>query len=410
MEYCPECGSEARTDVTYCPGCGTDLTEYREWASTAEQEDSAVTDSGGEETADATGDETARTPADENGPAETNAGGAGRQQGQGQTGHVDGQGSGARPGQRDAGAQQRNPPGQGAGQSTPGQGQGSQGGRNVDQPRGQPQGGQPRNGPQSGRGAPSAQGGQPGRGQQPGAPTQSRQGQGAPEPGAVDQGPSLLDRIKALPLKESAVAGAGLYVVSFLLAYVTFIADALAINGSGHDLSVSNLLPFTSVSSGSPLDMWQLVGWLMYSGHSVAIERTVDGSTDAVEVLGEEFWAQFAVPQLVTPILYTLIPLLVLAVGGFAFVKYLDDGTTVTEATDAALLGASILVGYVALAVVGTFLVSVSDGGMSAGPVLEDAAIWAAVFAGGAGAVGGVAAQSLGDDASPETAPPSDAR
>jgi hypothetical protein len=157
--------------------------------------------------------------------------------------------------------------------------------------------------------------------------------------------------------------------------------------------------------------MWQLVGWLLYSGQNVAIERSVDGSTEAVEVLGEEFWAQFAVPQLVTPVLYTLIPLVILAAGGLAFVKYLDgDGTAVTETTDAALLGASILVGYVVLAVVGTFLVGISDGGASTGPVLQDTVIWSALFAGGAGAAGGVAAHSLDGDTSPETAPPSDAR
>ncbi len=419
MEYCPECGTEVRAGVAYCPGCGTDLTEYREWESATGVgtdidglDDRSETDANGSDSGVAAND---RAVSDENQPGERQRDNRGQDAGQPTADRE-----------------------QDTGQSQPGRGRDGRDGRGAGGSRRQPQSGHPRQnapdeqshgGARDGHTAPSSQGNtapppqgsQSERGRQAGAPAGTDQqwhGQdrrtptgadAAPATGAVNRGPSLFDRIKALPFKRSAAAGAALYVVTFLVTYVTFVVDALVIH-SDHDLSVSTFLPLTDITSWMSLDMWQFVGWLLYSGHNVPIERTAGDSAEPIEVLGADFWMQFPhVPQLVTPALYTLIPIVVLAAGGLVFVRRLDaDGTAVSETSDAALLGGSVLVGYVALAAAGTFLVGISDGATSSGPVLQDAVLWTALFAGGAGAAGGVAAHSLGDDASVETAPSSD--
>lgn len=201
----------------------------------------------------------------------------------------------------------------------------------------------------------------------------------------------------ALPFKRSITVGAWMFVASYLLTYLTFAVDALVLNRSGHELSVSHLLPLTPVISGRSQEIWQLVGWLLFDGLNVPLERTVDGESSAVEVLDGSFWSQFGVPQIVTPALYTVVPLAVIAVGSFLYVRRSDE--PVAETTDAALLGASVLVGFAGLAAVAAYLVTVEQGDVSTGPVFVDAVLWSALFAGGAGAVGGAAALSLdGDD------------
>ena len=215
----------------------------------------------------------------------------------------------------------------------------------------------------------------------------------------ADRGPTLTDRVAALPLQRSAGVGAGLAVVSYLATYLAFAVDALVVHGGDHSLGPTNLLPLTDVAAGSSQQMWELVAWLFYAGHNVPIERPTAGGSEVVDVLAAGYWTQFTVPRLVTPALYTLVPLAVLVAGGAAYARRHGGDTHDDVESDAALLGASVLVGYAGVAAAGTTLVGVAEGGASTGPPLVDAALWTGLFAGGAGAVGGVASRRFGDDA-----------
>lgn len=396
MDYCPECGTRVRPDVTYCHGCGKDLREYREWTASAEVDagdgatagtDADPDDSGPQGPGRSSGGEVTEDPRDGTDPGADAP--PRRESGRDRSGNAD---RGPDPRADDP-----------AGSPPSASGRGAAGDREYDTAR--------QAGSQGGGASSAARPGQqvdgatvPGEGQpadthdQPSAGPGERSPAAAGEP-AVDTGPSLSDRVTALPLKRSAAVGAGLALVSYLATYLAFAVDALVVNGGDHSLGPSNLLPLTDVTAGSSQQMWELVAWLFYAGHNVPIERPAAGGSEVVDVLGAGYWTQFTVPRLVTPALYTLVPLAVLVAGGAVYVRYHEDATLDGGRTDLALLGASVLVGYAAVAAAGSTLVGVAEGGVSTGPPLIDAALWTGAVAGGAGAVGGVASRRFGGDA-----------
>jgi hypothetical protein len=383
MEYCPECGTRVRPDVTYCHGCGKDLREHREWAASAEVDaDDAATAGPGVTSDDPGTRRTDRSTADE---ADGGAGdgtdaesGAERDRDR-QTGPQTGDRSGrSETATRNAGGRREHRTGRQAGSRSDGASAAARPGRSGREQAGPGD----RSGPNDER------------------PVAAGERAQTPATGTVaDRGPTLTDRVAALPLKRSAGVGAGLAVVSYLATYLAFAVDALVVHGGDHSLGPTNLLPLTDVAAGSSQQMWELAAWLFYAGHNVPIERPAAGGSEVVDVLASGYWTQFTVPRLVTPALYTLVPLAVLVAGGAAYARRYGGDTHDDVESDAALLGASVLVGYAGVAAAGTTLVGVAEGGASTGPPLVDAALWTGLFAGGAGAVGGVASRRFGDDA-----------
>ncbi len=319
--------------------------------------------------------------------------------------------------------------------------QGANAGSNARRDQPAPQGG--RQGGRGGQQAPNAAGGQPTGGGRRDGPPAGRQaaepaggvagGQGganqwqgetaggaAPQQGApVDTGPSLADQVKALPFGRSAAVGAGLYVLTYAVTYLAFLADVLVINGSKHDLSMSNLMPLSPVENASA-SMWQFAGWLLYEGQMVTIERTrvvetpegQQSTTEAISLFDPAYWTRFGFgEQIVTPLLYTAVPVVVLVVGGALFVRF-QSGRGDPDAPGGALLGASLVVGYTALAAVGAVLVSATGGDfesaatveLTTSPVLPEAVALSAGFAVVAAAVGGAVASSLGGDGGQQAA------
>lgn len=559
MEYCPECGTEARTDVTYCPGCGTDLTEYRQWSPAADAAPDDASSQGAN--ADAEGPPDATDRSDAAGTAEEAGSGAdaadsdpeGTVDDGGATGTLDDADDGANqqrspdatppgdgPGSDDSPASPRDddrpandrpadsqPTGHGEPQADPeepqpgpgeppggqqpdpdhgrgpdpersrdagpdrGRGQPSdrtgrdgqsqprdrdpQGteprGRNQQPGRGQPPGGRqggrtnegqapPGGRQQQGRGgqpAPNPRGGQPAGGQ--GRPNQPPGGQGRanqpqggpqgrdPQPAggpagggggnqwqgdaaggaaqgrgpAVDRTPSFTDRLTALPFARSLGVGAALYVVTYAVTYLAFLADVLVLNASKHELSASNLMPLSPVENATA-SMWQFVGWLFYEGQMVTIERTrvveaggqQESTTEAISFFEASYWTQFQGISdiIVTSALYTAVPVLVLIAGSALFVKYQRGGDD--DSPSGMLLGASVVVGYAVLGAAGSLLFSATHtefesaatAELSTTPVLMEAVMFPAAFALVAGAIGGIVADSVGGDDAPAAQPP----
>lgn len=184
------------------------------------------------------------------------------------------------------------------------------------------------------------------------------------------QSGSLTDR---LPLKQGAIFGAAAYVVGVVITFVLIQID------SDIDPSDSDL--------GSALD---ITGWAFYNGHFVDTEFSGAGVSETDTIISEASLPEF---------LYILVPVAVLIGASYLLMQQ----TYVSEVSDAALNGATLVVGYLPLAVIGTFLfeASQSAGGVSisAGPETGSAILLAGiVFPLVLGAAGGFLAFQTQDN------------
>lgn len=137
----------------------------------------------------------------------------------------------------------------------------------------------------------------------------------------------LLDRV---PVVQSTVAGLAAYAVSFSL-----VAVVVAAMEDGEDLVGA-------------------AGNLLYGAHFVDSEFTAEAfgqsQTETSNIIEE---ASLEAPEF----LYQIIPIVVLIAVGIALVRYVD----IPDETDAAIAGAAMAIGYVALTIVGTFVFELSD-------------------------------------------------
>lgn len=175
------------------------------------------------------------------------------------------------------------------------------------------------------------------------------------------------------------ILGAGAYVAGLILTFVLTTIDG--------EIDPSDV----GSEFASSLDV---TGWVFYNAHFVDTETTVSGggvsqsSTDSVI-------SDAGLPELV----YYLVPIVLLV--GAAYLLLQQE--YVTAAGEAALAGASVVVGYLPLALIGTFLfeASTSQGGgsFSVGPETVPAIIFAGLlFPIVLGAIGGVAAFQTQDN------------
>jgi hypothetical protein len=94
-------------------------------------------------------------------------------------------------------------------------------------------------------------------------------------------------------------------------------------------------------------------------------------------------------------ILYHLISVVVLFVGGYAIVRSADA----RELKDGAIAGATVALGAVVLAPVGTFVFSFSSGGVTTSPTLVEGVLLAGVvFPGLLGGAGGAVSTQVGSN------------
>ena len=130
---------------------------------------------------------------------------------------------------------------------------------------------------------------------------------------------------------------------------------------------------------------YQAVGWVFYNAHFVSTVVDVNvpffGGSGAMNLIAEA--------EAFSPILY-LIPILLLLGAGLAVGRRTPGEQ---DYGDAVTAGATVVAGYLPLAVIGAFLVQVQSGGSSAGPDhLLGAVLAGVVYPAVLGAVGSVVA------------------
>ncbi|WP_302082319.1 hypothetical protein [Salinibaculum rarum] len=160
----------------------------------------------------------------------------------------------------------------------------------------------------------------------------------------VPQSQRLADRLRE-HLPRSLLFGVLAYLVGYVLTVVFVLVDGVE----------------SSVDAG----VITTVGWVFYAAHTVKMEitgfageRSETGTVNLFEGFGELTSLTDAVPE----ILYVLVPIVALVGSGFVLVRRVT-GPDVT-ATTAAALGASVVAGYLPLAVVGQLVFSYTETGL----------------------------------------------
>ncbi len=142
----------------------------------------------------------------------------------------------------------------------------------------------------------------------------------------------------------------------------------------------------------------EVAGQLYYNAQFVAVERTVDGGGGGFGAqLAQEFNyltdGDFSQTLDAPVILYHLIPVIVLFAGGYAIARSADA----RELKDGAIAGATVALGAVVVALLGTFVFSFSSGGVTTSPALVEGVLLAGVvFPGLLGAAGGAVSTQVG--------------
>lgn len=158
-----------------------------------------------------------------------------------------------------------------------------------------------------------------------------------------------------------------------VLAYV--VGYALTYAAVGQAVSNSLAARVLEIATGDP-GTWQLVGWVFYNAHNVAVEVPGLFGSTAVNLVGETY----------SSALFVLPPVVLLA--GGAAVAVLAD---VERPAAGAVAGVAVTVGYLPLAAVGAVLVGIDIGDATAGPTVAAAVLLAGlVYPLFFGAIGGV--------------------
>jgi hypothetical protein len=145
-------------------------------------------------------------------------------------------------------------------------------------------------------------------------------------------------------LRQSAVAGVAAYLAGYLLTALFVLVDGVEFSGDAGWLRV--------------------VGWVFYAAHSVELRLTgaagdsaATGTVDVFEWGSQLTNLTDAVPE----VLYLAAPVAVLVGTASALVRRVPDARA--SAANAGAVGASLLVGYLPLAVLGQLLFSQTETG-----------------------------------------------
>jgi len=179
------------------------------------------------------------------------------------------------------------------------------------------------------------------------------------------------------PFVTGAIGGAISFVVGYLLTLVVVVAIET-------DELSDNLVEFT--------------GHLYYNAQFAPVESSVDGAGGGFgEQLNQEFNyltdSDFSQLFDAPVILYHLIPVVVLFAAGYVVAQSVNA----RDLQEGAIAGATVALGAVVLALVGTFLFSISSTGTTTSPVLLEGVLLAGiVFPGLLGAAGGAVSTQVG--------------
>ena len=176
-----------------------------------------------------------------------------------------------------------------------------------------------------------------------------------------------------------AAAGAAAYVLGYLFAYLT--------QRSAVESQLEGFNFFADLFGGDPIPTWKAIGWVFYNGHFVDTQvPSLVGGSQLTNLISQADGGSLTLLFVVPPVLLTLAGLAAGRIAG------------ATEPVDGAKAGASVLVGYLPLAVIGAFLFRYSVGDGAVAPDLVTAVLLAgAVYPAAFGAVGGAGGTLLSD-------------
>lgn len=188
----------------------------------------------------------------------------------------------------------------------------------------------------------------------------------------------------------AAGAGALAYLVGFAITYFLLESD-IRQNMQEQTQAMATLQQY----GADPPAVWQGVGWFFYGAHNVQLEISA-------EAAGQSFSQSVPVTQgpVWTPVLY-LIPVLALVGAGALATR----GSNAPSHGEAAKQGATVIAGYLPLAIAGVFVVAwsaeVTSGVQSAEVTLRPQLMTAVLLAGIVypavfGGIGGYVAHALG--------------
>lgn len=183
---------------------------------------------------------------------------------------------------------------------------------------------------------------------------------------------------RARGLVAGAGAGAVAYVLGYLFAYVTQ-------SGQVED-QLAGFNAFADLFGGDPIPAWQGVGWLFYNGHFVDTQvPSLIGGARSLNLIAEADGGSLTLLYVVPPVLLIVAGIAVARIAG------------ATAPVDGATAGASVLAGYLPLAVLGAFLFrySVGDGAAVAPDVVTAVLLAGAVYPAVFGGIGGATATLL---------------
>ncbi len=168
------------------------------------------------------------------------------------------------------------------------------------------------------------------------------------------------------PMKEGAIAGAGAFVAGFVgVAVLAFVDSEI-------EIGESEFGTFTEL------------GWFFYASHYVDMSYSFGPETETQSLFAD---GSTQIPEVV----FYLVPAIVLVGVGFWLANQFAD---LADSGDSIVSGAAVVIGYLPLVAVGTFLFeeseSMGDFSMSIGPDLVQSLVFAGlIFPIVFGAIGG---------------------
>lgn len=171
-----------------------------------------------------------------------------------------------------------------------------------------------------------------------------------------------------------AVAGAAAYALGYLVVYVTQRGSV--------DERLREFNFVIELLGGDPIPTWQAVGWLFYNAHTVDVVFPGFGRTRRENLIA-------SADEGTLTLLYLLPPALLLGAGlATAALSRVDSPSS------GGVAGALVALGYLPLAVAGTFVFAYAMGDGSIAPetmpgVVLAGAVYPVAFGGIGGAIGG---------------------
>lgn len=175
------------------------------------------------------------------------------------------------------------------------------------------------------------------------------------------------------PLKLGAVFGAASFLVGYL---ITLVVVAV---GEADEISD---------------DLMEGAGWMYYNAQFAPVELSFDEGGELFEgmdtsfnyVTGGEFFGESFSTD-VPSVIYHLIPIVVLIAAGFLLAKKVNAA----DPKEGAIAGATLVLGTIVLAILGTFIFSDTEQGVTLAPALvEGVLLVGIIFPALFGAIGGV--------------------